>query len=117
MRCRRDRRRLGTNINELGSSCGHCGHAITGEQVTKKTKAGENKHNYYRCSKYLTKGHPRIRLREAEIDAQILKLLDSIRIHDESLREWFGMVLRSKTRDDQERCRADKLGPKPTVTL
>ncbi len=89
--------------------CGHCGHAITGEQVTKKTKAGENKHNYYRCSKYLTKGHPRIRLREAEIDAQILKLLDSIRIHDESIREWFGMVLRSKTRDDQERCRADRL--------
>ena len=79
------------------------------EQVTKKTKVGENKHNYYRCSKYLTKGQPRILLREAEIDAQILKLLDSIRIHDEALREWFGMVLRSKSRDDQERCRTDKL--------
>ena len=88
--------------------CGHCGHAITGEQVTKKTKAGENRHNYYRCTKYLTKDHPRIRLREAELDEQILKLLESIKIEDEAIREWFGMVLRSKTRDDQEKSKADK---------
>ena len=88
--------------------CGHCGHEITGEQVTKKTKAGENRHNYYRCTKYLTKDHPRIRLREAELDEQILKLLESIKIEDEAIREWFGMVLRSKTRDDQDKSKADK---------
>ena len=88
--------------------CGHCGHAITGEQVTKKTKAGENRHNYYRCTKYLSKDHPRIRLREVELDEQILKLLESIKIEDEAIREWFGMVLRSKTRDDQEKSKADK---------
>jgi hypothetical protein len=88
--------------------CGHCGHFITGEQVTKKTKAGENKHNYYRCTKYASKGHPRIRLREADLDEQVMQLFESIRIKDDSLRKWFGMVLRSKTRDDQEHCKAER---------
>ena len=85
--------------------CAHCGHYITGERVRKKTKAGENIHVYYRCSKYSTHGHPRVRVREAEINAEILAIFRSIRIEDENLREWFRMVLQSKTRDSQEESR------------
>ena len=85
--------------------CGHCGHYITGEQVRKKTKTGENLHTYYRCSKYSTQGHPRVRIRGADIDAEILKILGSLRIEDGKLREWFHMVLQSQTRDAQEESR------------
>ncbi len=35
-------------------------------------------------------------------------LIESIRIKDDSLREWFVMVLQSKTRDDQEYCKAER---------
>ncbi len=46
-----------------------------------------------------------MRLREADLDAQVLALFDAIRIEDEKVREWFAMVLRSKTRDSQEQSR------------
>ena len=85
--------------------CAHSGHYITGEQVRKKTKNGENFHVYYRCSKYSTKGHPRVRVRGADIDTEILKIFQSIRIEDENLREWFRMVLQSQARDAQEASR------------
>ncbi len=85
--------------------CGHCGHYITGERVRKKTKNGENVHVYYRCTKYASKGHPRIRVREADIDAEILALFRSLRIDDEKLRDWFQMVLASQTRDSQDESR------------
>ena len=54
--------------------CGHCGHAITGERVKKKLKAGETFYVYYRCSKYRSAGRPRVRLREADLDRQALDL-------------------------------------------
>ena len=49
-----------------------CGHKIVGERKIKKTKAGDRDYNYYRCSKYTSKGHPRIRLTEADLDKQVL---------------------------------------------
>ena len=88
--------------------CGHCGNYITGEQVRKKTKSGENLHVYYRCSRYQSEGHPRVRVREADIDEQILQMFREIRIEDEKLREWFGMVLRSQTRDAQQDAREQR---------
>lgn len=44
-------------------ACGHCGHPITGEQKTKKTKTGERHYIYYRCTYYNKADHPRIRVR------------------------------------------------------
>ncbi len=82
--------------------CAHCGHPITGEIKTKKTKNGPKHYIYYRCAKYTRPGHPRVRLREAQLDEQVLALFDSIRIEDEKVRDWFGRVLRAKTRDQQE---------------
>ncbi len=43
---------------------GSCGHPITGECKTKRTKSGEKDYVYYRCSHYNAAGHPRVRLRE-----------------------------------------------------
>ena len=81
---------------------------ITGEHVRKKTKSGENWHMYYRCSRYRTKDHPQVRLREAQLDEQILSLFASIRIDDPELREWFAMMLRSQTRDSQEQSKEQR---------
>ncbi|MCD0459531.1 recombinase family protein [Roseiconus lacunae] len=55
--------------------CGHCGHVVTGEEKFKQTKAGMKSYVYYRCSKYGSAGHPRIRMTEAELDQQIVEAL------------------------------------------
>ena len=82
--------------------CGHCGHPITGEVKTKSTRSGPKRYVYYRCAKYTRAGHPRTRLREAQLDEQVLALFDRIRIEDEKVRDWFVNVLRAKTRNQQE---------------
>lgn len=83
-------------------TCGHCGHPITGELVRKKRKdGGINEHVYYRCSRYTKPGHPRIRVKEAEIEAQVLALFDKMKVEDDSVRDWFRAVLRSQTKDHQ----------------
>ena len=56
-------------------TCSHCGHTITGERKTKQTKAGERDYVYYRCSKYSSKGHPRVRVTEADLDAPSSRLV------------------------------------------
>ena len=84
-------------------TCGHCGHPITGEVKTKQTKKhGVREYTYYRCSRYAKAGHPRIRLREAELDKQVLALFERIRIQDVKVRDWFGRVLRAKARENRE---------------
>ena len=60
--------------------CGFCGHIVTGEEKLKETKAGTKAYVYYRCSRYRKPGHPRIRLTEKELDAQLQSILDTIRL-------------------------------------
>ena len=55
-------------------ACGRCGHTVTGERVKKKLKAGETFYVDDRCSKYRSAGHPPVRLREADLDGQVLDL-------------------------------------------
>jgi DNA invertase Pin-like site-specific DNA recombinase len=81
--------------------CAHCGHPITGEKVRKKSKKGERFYTYYRCTYYTKPGHPRIRVTEADIDAQVLAVFDKMRVDDEQVRDWFRLVLASQTRDAQ----------------
>src|SRR5262249_22125179 len=81
--------------------CAHCGHPITGEKVRKKTKTSERFYTYYRCTYYAKADHPRIRVTEADIDAQVLAVFDKMRVDDESVRDWFRLVLASQTRDAQ----------------
>ena len=88
--------------------CGHCGHKITGELKTKKTKAGLKDYCYYRCTKYNKPGHPRTRVTEAELDRQVLAIFDKMRIENDGVRDWFRAVLASKTRDAQTDSRAQR---------
>ena len=80
--------------------CGHCGCPVTGEAKTKKTKSGEREYVYYRCTKYHKGDHPRIRLTEAEIDAQMLALFDKLRVEDDVFRNTFREELRKATNWD-----------------
>ncbi|REJ79775.1 MAG: recombinase family protein [Planctomycetota bacterium] len=87
------------------TECGHCGHPITGEAKTKRTKNGEKTYTYYRCARYNVDGHPRIRLPERELDEQMLTLLGQLRIEDDRFRQWFTNVLRARAKDDQQATR------------
>jgi len=82
--------------------CGHCGHPITGERKTKKTRSGERHYTYYRCTYYNIGDHPRTRVTEGELDKQVLVIFDKIRINDDAVRDWFRAVLVSQTKDDQK---------------
>lgn len=88
--------------------CAHCGRPITGEHKTKKTKSGERSYVYYRCARYTQPGHPRVRVREEELDRQVLALFDKIRIQDDAVRDWFRAVLSSQTKDSQAETRAQR---------
>jgi len=88
--------------------CGHCDSPITGESKVKKTKTGEREYIYYRCSRYNVAEHPRVRLTEADLDGQILALFDRLRVEDEEIRDWFVMVLRARTQE-QQRASRDRL--------
>jgi site-specific DNA recombinase len=78
-------------------SCGHYGHPITGELKTKKTPFGEYRgYTYYRCGRYNAVGHPRVRMTEAQLDAQVMALFDRLRLKDEAVRQWFVDVIRAR---------------------
>ena len=81
--------------------CGHCGCPITGESKTKKTKSGNREYVYYRCTKYHKGDHPRTRLTEGELDAQMLALFDKLRVEDAEFRDTFREQLRKATNWDQ----------------
>lgn len=89
-------------------TCGHCGHAIAGERVTKRSTG--KVYIYYRCGGYNSPGHPRVRLTESELDRQFLDFFNQLRVPDEETRSWFLDVLRARTqesRDDGERRATD----------
>jgi hypothetical protein len=71
--------------------CGHCGNLVTGEAVTKKDTG--KTYVYYRCTLYNQPGHPRIRLRESQIDQSVMKVFNKIRQPD-AVRDWFAGRLR-----------------------
>jgi len=48
---------------------------VTGEEKTKKTKKGMKSYIYYRCSRYRSLEHRRIRLTEKELDDQLRDML------------------------------------------
>jgi site-specific DNA recombinase len=57
-------------------TCGHCGRPLTGELVRKKS--GKT-YAYYRCARYTAPDHPRDRLRESDIDTEVMGLFDRIK--------------------------------------
>lgn len=85
--------------------CGHCGHIVTGEEKFKETKKGLKPYIYYRCSRYRTAGHPRVRLTEQELDRQLQEMFESVGDLSDESRNLVQMVARSilETRFDDEK--------------
>ncbi|WP_146372652.1 recombinase family protein [Symmachiella macrocystis] len=81
--------------------CGYCGCPITGERKTKRTKSGERHYVYYRCTQYHKGKHPRTRLTEKQLDAQMLAVFDTLRVENEEFRDPFREQLRQTTNWDQ----------------
>ena len=75
--------------------CEHCGHVITGEEKLKPTKNGIKPYVYYRCSRYRTPGHPRVRLTESELDAQLQEMLAPLQQSSDGVLSWVRIVARS----------------------
>ena len=75
--------------------CGHCGHVITGEEKLKPTKNGIKPYIYYRCSRYRTPGHPKVRLTESDLDAQLQGMLAPLRLSSDDIVGWVETVARS----------------------
>lgn len=94
--------------------CGHCGNLITGESVIKKATGKE--YVYYRCTMYNQPGHPRIRLREQQIDEQIQALFARIKQPD-TVREWFARTLLEWTKDQQKSSKKTISGIERELTL
>jgi site-specific DNA recombinase len=94
-----------------------CGHKIVGERKIKRTKAGDRDYNYYRCSCYSRKGHPRIRLTEADLDRQVSALFAKLRIEDAEVRDWVLRVLRARTREEQDYTREQRAELHRQLTL
>jgi site-specific DNA recombinase len=97
--------------------CGHCGHQVTGEVKTKRTKNGERQYSYYFCTHYRKAGHSRIRVKELEIDRQILALFDRMRIEDEEVRHWFRTILSLQTEHAQTDSAAQRTELQRQATL
>ena len=91
-------------------TCGHCGRPITGESKIKKTRTGEREYTYYRCTRYASADHPRIRVTEAQLDEQVLILFGKMRIEDQRVRDWVVEVLRARARATQDEARSRTAG-------
>lgn len=88
--------------------CGFCGKSVTVEIKKRQLKRGETKYRYYRCAAYNKKGHPRTRVNESKLDAQILAMFAKMRVEDEKVRHWIVNALRAKTKH-QQRHEQDRL--------
>ena len=97
--------------------CGHCGHQITGEVKTKRTKSGERSYSYYFCTHYREDGHSRVRVTELELDRQILALFDRMRIENEEVRHWFRTILSLQTEHAQADSAAQRAELQRQTTL
>ena len=69
--------------------------------MTKKTKNGASVDTSTTAAPTTPRGHPRVRVTEADIDRQVLAVFDKMRVEDERVRDWFRVVLASQTRDAQ----------------
>jgi site-specific DNA recombinase len=82
--------------------CAHCGGQVTGEKVIKKATGKE--YVYYRCTMYNRPGHPRVRLREQQIDDQVLALFAKMKQQD-SVTDWFTRRIREWSSQQQQTSR------------
>ena len=70
--------------------CEVCGYAVTGERICRKLANGNrNVHIYYKCgNNHPPSNHPKVRWREQDLEAAVMKDLDSIRIPSSEIAGW-----------------------------
>ena len=78
-------------------TCQHCGAFITGERIKRKLKGGGVRlHDYYRCANnYPTEDHPSVRWRGDDLEDAIVADLETIRIPEGDLADWFNQALQA----------------------
>lgn len=92
-------------------TCQHCGSLITGERIRRKLKwGGVRVHEYYRCANnYPTDDHPGVRWRTDDLEDAIVADLETIRIPEDDIAEWFQTALQAAFRDTSEVQRQQRL--------
>lgn len=87
--------------------CGHCGRPMVYEVKTKPTCSGPKEYRYYRCSRYTSPGHPRVRINEMQLDRQIIEFFRQIKVNDPKIHAWIVKIIQLKAetfqRDDESR--------------
>ncbi|RLS53572.1 MAG: hypothetical protein DWH91_14115 [Planctomycetota bacterium] len=99
-------------------TCQHCGAFITGERIKRKLKGGGGRlHDYYRCANnYPTDDHPSVRWRGDDLEDAIVADLETIRIPDGELAEWFNQTLQAAFKNTSEVQRQQRLTLKKRTT-
>ena len=111
----RNRRTGSPNLTFSGGlfRCACCGQAITGERIRRRLKSGAvNTHDYYRCANNNpAPNHPRVRWREADLEAAIVDDLASMRLPSKEMTDWFRAALAAAfdETDEYERRQAAQL--------
>lgn len=82
-------------------TCQHCGAMITGERIKRKLKGGGVRiHDYYRCANnFPDADHPSVRWRADDLEDAIHADLETIRIPDDALADWFRTAMQSAFKD------------------
>lgn len=82
-------------------ACQHCGALITGERIKRKLNdGGVRVHEYYRCANnHPDESHPTVRWRREDLEDAIIADLETIRIPDGELAEWFRTALQASFKD------------------
>lgn len=76
-------------------TCLHCGAMITGERIKRKLKDGGVRiHDYYRCANNAPDDdHPSVRWRGDDLEDAIIADLETLRMPDEKVADWFRTTL------------------------
>jgi DNA invertase Pin-like site-specific DNA recombinase len=84
--------------------CAHCGQSIAGEFIRCKLRSGgHNMHTYYRCgNNEKAADHPKLRWREQDLDAALIREFESFRMPSPEVADWFRDALRAAFTDVDE---------------
>jgi hypothetical protein len=87
---------------------------ITGERIKRKLKGGGVRpHDYYRCANnYPDENHPSVRWRGDDLEDAIVADLETIRIPDGELADWFNRALQAAFKNTSEVQRQHRLALK-----
>ena len=82
-------------------TCAHCGYGVSGERIVRRMKSGKtHEYIYYRCGNLSpAPDHPVVRWRQDQLEEAIQRDLATMRIPDETRREWVRRSLATRCND------------------